>query len=182
MLIKTFSRYAFNTRLKSQYINDETVEQYPKMFFIGCVTGSSRDSANCVPAFADKHPNTISETFDDTSPNIESYFERKRRSNVVFDKDMARRLVTFIETIPEDAESVLIHCSAGISRSGAIGYYIANKFGLIEQYVKENPQISPNPWVLELMLEASNEINHTTYRASDIIKDAYSRTRVNSIW
>lgn len=65
---------------------------------------------------------------------------------ILFGKEHAERIFDFLDKIQEDEEDVVlaVHCHAGISRSGAIATFAAQKYK-IEFY---DPYIMPNSWVL----------------------------------
>jgi hypothetical protein len=175
-MIKTYDRISFDKRLKSQYINDETVENYPDMFFICCLS-SGDHGINFEPSFKNPHPNVITETFDDiTNLYPRDGYEGRREKMVLFSPDQAARIVKFVNNI-KLTSNVLIHCSAGISRSGAIGFYIATRLGMVGDYLEANKQVSPNKYVLKLLWEKCNEINGTSYRDGDVNQITRNRVR-----
>lgn len=80
----------------------------------------------------------------------------------LFTEDQAKEIVQFVEK-NKDRTNWLVHCDAGVSRSGAVGTWIYEKLnnlrGLPVEQVRlyngnfrlENPQIQPNPYILRLM-------------------------------
>ncbi len=52
--------------------------------------------------------------FDDTVPNDNP------KDNTLFNEDMARAILAFVLKAQQDSKKILVHCSAGISRSSAI--------------------------------------------------------------
>ena len=75
---------------------------------------------------------------------------------ILFRKTQAKEVVEMIKAIQEEKEdSILIaHCSAGISRSGAIGTFACDYCGLdYQEFIKENRYIMANPLVLKLLRE-----------------------------
>ena len=75
---------------------------------------------------------------------------------IVFNKVLAIKVKEFFEKIANDNNSLLVHCDAGISRSGAIGYianeyfnkYLEKNFNDNEYFEKMNKHILPNPCVV----------------------------------
>ena len=62
----------------------------------------------------------------------------------VFNEQQARELNTFIKE-NKDKEICYVHCSAGISRSGAIATHIFDLYGeSFDEFKHMNPQIQPN--------------------------------------
>jgi predicted protein tyrosine phosphatase len=47
---------------------------------------------------------------------------------LLFDAEIARDLISFLDALPETVEHVIVHCHAGISRSGAVAKFVADKF------------------------------------------------------
>ena len=99
--------------------------------------------------FARRHRNVLNMTFDDiTSPEkwqLLSQFGNSRHSDdssgnasaekdyVLFDQDMAREIADFVDANHE-ARTWIVHCSAGISRSGAVSLWLKDwlkfKYGI----------------------------------------------------
>lgn len=90
----------------------------------------------------------ISLAFDDILPK-----HQEGNKYTLFDDKMAKRTLEFLEKIHSDKdESVLVlHCHAGISRSGAIAYFASQKYKIDFH----DPNIYPNRWVLELLCKNS---------------------------
>jgi len=71
--------------------------------------------------------------------------------------DQAKEVVAFAEK-HKDASLVIVHCAAGVSRSGAVGSFLAEYYGVgWEDFKRMNPQISPNQYVLKLLRMAAGE-------------------------
>ena len=89
-----------------------------------------------------KHPNLLVLFFDDV----------ETEGPTSFSSDMARHIVRFVQE--SDERPLLIHCTAGISRSGAVGLAIAEQCGCVEVFRRENPDIMPNQLVLRELRQA----------------------------
>lgn len=89
--------------------------------------------------------NTIGLLFDD--------IERPVMDFVPFNEEMAAKLYEFIDrNIHRDI--CVVHCDAGISRSGAVGAFIADRAGIPwETFRRNNPGILPNNLVRRLLIE-----------------------------
>jgi hypothetical protein len=75
----------------------------------------------------------------------------------IFTEEQAVEIINFIQhinTIPE-IEDLIVHCDAGISRSGAVAVFACRLLGLDENIVRNKRRISPNPHVLGLLMEKS---------------------------
>ncbi len=75
----------------------------------------------------------------------------------MFSTGMAKTVITFLDNIRnQDIGMLLIHCDAGISRSGAIGVFAVRYFGMDEKaFRRENRAISPNKLVYDTLAAVS---------------------------
>lgn len=86
-----------------------------------------------------------------SSPNLLILFfdDLETPGKTAFTMSMASRIADFAT---KNTELPLhIHCTAGISRSGAVGLALAEHFGCREKFSLENPDIQPNSLVLRIM-------------------------------
>jgi predicted protein tyrosine phosphatase len=75
---------------------------------------------------------------------------------------MAEKIMRFVD---DGKLSLLVHCTAGISRSGAVGEvlnwyfnrYLENNTADDEDFVRNNRKIQPNTIVRRIMLQALEE-------------------------
>jgi len=76
----------------------------------------------------------------------------------LFDENDAKKIIDFINKINNDIYGTLvIHCDAGISRSGAVGLFICRYLELDERkFRKMNSYIHPNQYILEVLNKVSN--------------------------
>lgn len=80
-----------------------------------------------------------------------------------FSDDMSERIVDFIGNWHERSArpyTLLIHCTAGISRSGACGRVISEWLGINREFEKNHPQIIPNVSVMLLLREKFGLIHY----------------------
>ena len=78
--------------------------------------------------------------FDDVSePTTWNGMEDK-----LFNADDARKVVEFIKEKQDNVDTFIVHCTAGISRSGAIGMFIKDYFGC---EIESENNLIPNPLV-----------------------------------
>ena len=61
--------------------------------------------------------NILELEFDDVDQDVFTY--------TTFNSQMAKQVITFIQTLPETVECVVVHCWAGVSRSAAIAKFLA---------------------------------------------------------
>ena len=88
------------------------------------------------------HPNLLVLFFDDVETEGAN----------AFSIEMARQIVSFVQGTGN--RPILIHCTAGISRSGAVGLAIAEQCGCEEEFLRKNCDIMPNQLVLRKLRQA----------------------------
>ena len=104
-------------------------------------------------------PNVLCIRFDDYCSFEEGCVDRE--VPWLFRRDDAERIVRFVL---DDEKPLIVQCTAGISRSGAVGkaldwyfnQYLHDNPADHEYFVKSNPQISPNRLVLDEMMKYLN--------------------------
>ena len=80
---------------------------------------------------------------------------RKEREVFLFDSGHATRIIDFAQAMADKAELMIIHCGAGISRSGAVGTWLNEFYG--NDYLtfrRKHSFIMPNYHVLEVLRDA----------------------------
>ena len=109
--------------------------------------------------------------FDDAPPFSESFLKHPHLLILTFDdicnepetpEDLAHAIMRFVD---DGKISLLVHCTAGISRSGAVGEvlnwyfnrYLETNTADDEDFVENNRQILPNTIVRRIMLEVLAE-------------------------
>lgn len=112
--------------------------------------------------------NVLKLEFDDVS---EKDFRLKDASDLVFfNEEHARQIHDFVKDIVDDGKkNFYVHCDAGVSRSGAVGYMLNewfNKYLTLnrnenESFLMNNSHIMPNPLVVRLL---KNEFFGTDYK------------------
>ncbi|MBR1835837.1 MAG: hypothetical protein IJ783_00980 [Kiritimatiellae bacterium] len=114
------------------------------------------DSAFPVPPGVRPHQNLLCLTFDDTT-GLDDWNEREMP--VLFDSAKAAEIVRFVR---DGSLPLVVQCTAGVSRSGAIGVAFDEFFNVRggrnpadhAYFTARNPQVRPNALVLRLMREA----------------------------
>ena len=133
-------KHAFDHFTKNNSINDSTVENFKNTAFISI--HNTKDDYKY--AFSKNHSNVINLTFDDVEedmPEKHVYAMTMKQANEIID---------FI--IKNSDKHFILHCTAGISRSGAIGTFIANYFNVdVVKFNLDNPHIIANSHVLKLL-------------------------------
>jgi predicted protein tyrosine phosphatase len=72
-----------------------------------------------------------------------------------------QKIVNFVNA-NKDKLAFIVHCSAGISRSGAVVTYIYNKFLFEidkEKFLRENSRIQPNLYILNRLMELEVQLS-----------------------
>lgn len=90
----------------------------------------------------------------------------------LFNEDHAKIIIRFLDEIKQ-IQTLVVHCAAGISRSGAVGLF-ANRY--LEQddsiFRKRNKGISPNPYVLDVLNKASGiDANYVNFWNNELEKN-----------
>lgn len=87
---------------------------------------------------------------------VQRYPEMKSEIKL-FSADQAKEIVSYLKDINQKSDSILIaQCSAGISRSGAVGTFACRFLGLDEKILRmNNPFINPNAYVYDLLCKIS---------------------------
>ncbi len=126
-----------------------------EMFLERCkiISIESSRGVDSVPPLSKKfrqHPHLLTLTFDDVT-------DETQPGCTCFTAAMAEQIFRFAD---DGKLQMLIHCSAGISRSGAVGEvldwyfnrYIADNESDHQTFLSLNRQIQPNPFVRRIML------------------------------
>jgi len=146
--IRVLSKPEFNQAMGQNNITDENVETRMKdsaLISINDTEGSWNKSW-----FDRDHPNVIRLWFDDVEND-----EQKSPTNAftckAFSVEQAEQLFNFIKKNAD--KDFIVHCSAGISRSGAVGSFINDYLNSdMEYFEKANRhRILPNSHVSRLL-------------------------------
>lgn len=96
--------------------------------------------------FGDFEPGKYYNTFTDRTEPVPE--------RVLFNKKQAQEVIDFVNILQkkEEQETLVVHCMAGISRSGAIGTFINDILGLdLSTFLRNNPHTRPNSYVLKTL-------------------------------
>ena len=115
------------------------------------------------PPFSEKylkHPHLLTLTFDDICNDPET--PEDLGNAILFNEDMAHAIMRFVD---DEKFPLLVHCTAGISRSGAVGEvlnwyfnrYLETNTADDEDFELNNRQIQPNTIVRRIMLKVLAE-------------------------
>ena len=151
--ITVFSERSLRQLLIKIGVDDTNVEECMKNqipLYIISIRGK-KDNA----IFKEDHANVLNLVFDDTT--------WIRKDLITFDIDMANQILNFVEQLKVQFQfNLIVQCEAGMSRSGAVGEVLNDYFELsYKDFMKENPQIMPNPLVRSILREAIRDKNKT---------------------
>lgn len=94
----------------------------------------------------DDHTNVLNLHFDDAE-----YGDLDDLKVVLFDDARAEMVADFVKR-NSDKKNFVIHCTMGISRSGAVGDALSTYFGVpYEMFKRNNPKVIPNSLVRSLL-------------------------------
>ena len=106
------------------------------------------------------HPHLLTLTFDDICNEPET--PEDLGNAVLFNETMTEQIMRFVD---DGKLPLLVHCTAGISRSGAVGdvlnwyfnRYLKNNTTDDEEFIQNNRQIMPNTIVRRIMMKVLAE-------------------------
>lgn len=110
------------------------------------------------PPFSKEHresKNLLCLVFDDYFGIPEDPVKRSR--GALFTPEHADRIMRFVD---DGSMPLVVHCTQGVSRSGAVGYVLDRYFNRVlatndkdyEYFMARNPFVMPNPNVVEVFL------------------------------
>ncbi len=93
---------------------------------------------------------------DITKEHYEKHNRTIYMENMLFDIPRAEKIIYFLNSIKDKCERLVVHCDAGVSRSGAVGLWATRYLGLDEKkYSDSNLGIHPNLHVVDILSEVS---------------------------
>ena len=158
--IHTLSAADFKHTMRSNDLYDSNIELRTDLAVISIGNSFEDDLADDIFAngpsshwFRNQHRNVLNMDFDDIAAPGEWKNLSKCNQYVLFDDDMARRIAQFVgENIT--ASVWIVHCSAGVSRSGAVSKWLKDwlksKYG-IEANNVDGKYAVPNALVLRVL-------------------------------
>jgi len=100
----------------------------------------------------------ISLNFWDITPSSYTRIKKRYPEAILFHQTLAKIIVDFIEQLHKSEEdtNLIIHCTAGISRSGAVGTFASDYIGnSYDDFISDNPYVMANPYVLRILKRVS---------------------------
>jgi len=157
------SERKFNELCQANSLNDDNVEQCLNTAFISIVDPHRIDKRH----FRDNHSNVLNLAFSDMTDKetlgwTQNYIDQGIETKL-FDEELATEIICFVNRNRYKVNQWLIHCHAGISRSGAIGLFIENLVNELdresfEQFKLHNPQIHPNFYIVKVLNDTQESI------------------------
>ena len=127
-------------------INKRTDTVSNQVVFI-TIAATEKEHINFKPSIIESAGAYLKLTFDDISKEDDII----SKEYIYFSIDMAKEIVEFVNK-NKHLQSWILNCAAGISRSGAVGLWLAYYLNYdIDKFRKDNPYIHPNPLVLSLL-------------------------------
>lgn len=135
--------------LESKSLSDENIEDQKDLAIISINDNSS--SFWGVPFFVNPHPNVLTLKFDDVEESGKASPTNNSRTTQAFSKDQGLEVLDFLDR-NRDKKILIVHCAAGISRSGAVGQFALGYLdGNREGFKIRNSHIMPNARVLRIL-------------------------------
>lgn len=149
MIISVYSR----NQVKRMYKKDPMF--YKQHWFISIFSSEMEDQNGKTASYSPlpDGANILKLKFDDVTEKDSNYY-------IHFNSNHAKKIVDFIKNIKDDGSmDMIIHCDAGVSRSGAVGYLLNewfNKFINVNltddsYFHMRNSHIMPNPEVVRIL-------------------------------
>ena len=159
MEIFVLSKPLFDKLMETKGIDESNIES-KDVFFISINNTLSFPELlqGDSPYFKNDKSNLKVMYFDDVSEDV--YLDGKLQSKA-FTEDQGKGLLEFIEK-NKDKKSCVVHCTAGISRSGAVGLFINDYFkGDYFEFMKVNQYVKPNPHISRVLNNLSRSSHNT---------------------
>ena len=156
MRVHVLAKVEFDGLMVQNKITDENVEKFDSIFFISLIDTHNKKG----PYFQKDHNNVMNLRFDDVEhdggtprvlendPDLDNFDENRVKA---FSEKQANELFKFIKS-NRDKATCIVHCMAGISRSGAVGMFINGYCGGdFELFKRDNPFVLPNARVHRML-------------------------------
>jgi predicted protein tyrosine phosphatase len=132
----------FKSVMEMNNVTNDNVEE-KDIFFISI---NNTNEPEYKPHFENKS-NVLVQYFDDLDEDVED----KGLLFKAFTEEQGKELIAFIDKNKHKKQCIL-HCTAGISRSGAIGTFVSLYLGGdYDKFKRDNPYISPNAHVMSIL-------------------------------
>ena len=137
--------------MKENNITNDNATSFNDIMFISIL--NSEDNSG---HFKYNQSNVLVLFFDDIITDLNWDNDPNYLGPIAFTEEQGKQLLEFID-LNKNKEQCIVHCSAGISRSGAVGTFINDYLGLDYKIFRQtNPQVQPNPLVLRTLKNLTN--------------------------
>lgn len=147
-----YSKSMFDAIMRNLEITNDNVTMHNDYIFI-CINDTTGTTQ--VPYF-EPNTNVLNLYFDDVDEDITKTYTdgTPPRTAKAFTYEQAVSILNFVKK-HNTAKQCLVYCTAGVSRSGAVGKFI-NWYtqGDAELFAKDNPNISPSHHVYTMLQKA----------------------------
>ena len=152
MNIEVLSKLNFDRIIKLYGISDDNVESQAKDSCFISIFGYSGKSI-----FNFNHENVLLLQFDDICTDLNPEKDPDYFGAIAFNREHAKAILEFMEK-NKDKKNCIIHCAAGISRSGAAGIFLNDIYGIpYFNFMEKNNQLQPNVLVTSILKQTYYE-------------------------
>lgn len=155
----------FKASLDYASITDDNVESKDKTALIEIM--GEQDILSAPFYFKKDHPNVIRLMFDDVDEPLHVSLlgdvpdEREYVPVVPMSEEQGKLILDFVKK-NDSVGNFIVHCAAGVSRSGAVAKFITEYFGGEDKdFYKLNPYTKPNQRILTILRNLSQNHEHT---------------------
>jgi len=112
--------------------------------------------------------NMMALAFDDVTESSKDKCHNMGYCTTIFNEDHAKQIIDFAHSLQFDLEKmpIVIHCDAGISRSGAVATFISDYFHI----PFKDELIRPNSYVLNVLWKVADEMKSDSKKIITSIK------------
>lgn len=156
--ILVFPRYQFKKLVAN--LNQDQLETMAFISIHEPITVSGKELfGGASETILDSADNVLNLWFDDAEEQLPIIGQPEQKL-ILFDEDMAKKVIAFVKA-NEEAEGWILHCTMGKNRSGAIGDFLCDYFGIdYFEFKRHNPQISPNVLVKNILKKVLNNLEN----------------------
>ena len=98
----------------------------------------------------------LSSKFSDVTAENMFKYKMYYGNATLFDEVQAHHIIKFLESNKDSIDTLVVHCAAGVSRSGAVGLFSCRYLNLDEkEFRNTNKMIHPNYYVLSVLNRVS---------------------------
>ena len=90
-----------------------------------------------------------------------------------FTEDHAQQIINLLDRVRDsEVQTLIIHCAAGVSRSGAVGVFAARYLGYDENKFRKQNAVCPNFWILSVLNKVAGiNVDYVKFWEDDLRND-----------